>query len=396
MGVFTAIRRTESITITVKDIEMINEDSIIDFVLTMEDNYNRVYEQSLISIDNVIEQPILEGNFFENLILGIKKFLVHLWRFIAGMFKSFNMFLDKHMKDDREFLNKYRKQIMSKTLGEDFSFSGFIFTIDMNEINNAINEIGHEHITNPGTVSDISTAGNQYGQGKMSNLSEMFAKLDEEIELLRGRVLSRFAHCPNKEANRRVDLKGFNEEIFQCLRNGQDSVEDINNKLDVGAITTEMFNYNDARKTSTLAMKNGKRILDQADKDVQQRIRFASREVIENPEQKSKDPLNPSNANLKRTNRELHKDKLKEMSYFCTYVQKSRTVLTSLEGAVIGALKQRSKQNKNACIAVINYKPNEGTYQSNNESHIDRIEREVKILETQNRLYNTLDRLNLL
>lgn len=388
MGIFS----NEKLNNDDYSIDTLMEDSSIDYSLNdidyIEESYNimietynnwcKVYKQVHIREAYLYKEdeyyPFNE-NFVEDLIMGIKKFLVHLWRAIESMFKSFTMWLNKHMLNDKSFLNKYRKELTSKLLDDDFTFTGYIFTIDENEIKNAIALIMQDPGVNTtqgsvnGTIPDAAT-NNTYGQGNMANPAERYLHVDDEIGKLRALILSKFSHSPNKEQNRKLESKDFLEELNASLRNGKDSPEEIDNKIDVTGIMAEMESSNNTRKTMNTALKEGKRAIDQANKDVMQKSLGLSKEPVSNPNATNMDTVRQGKQ--KRTNEKFRSDQMKEYSYFLKYVQQSRNILLSLEGCVLKALKDRSNQNKAAIIAVIQFKgKNEETITEHYQGSID-------------------------
>ena len=348
----------DSIDFSTRDIDYVEESyaAVLDAYTNWSNLYKSIYIREAANYNNDL-YPLNE-NFIEDLIMGIKKFLVHLWRAIASMFKSFTMWLDKHTLSDKSFLNKYRKELASKTLDSDFSFSGYIFTIDEREIQNAITLIMQDPGINSSAQSNASipdaAKANTYGQGQMDNPTQRYIRADDEVAKLRAQVLQRFTHAPNKEADRKLESKDFLDELNAALRNGKDSTEEIDNKLDINNIMSELESSKNTRRIMSTALREGKRAIDQAQKDTDQRFINLRRTPVENPTQTNQDQYRQNKA--KRTNEQLRSDQMKELSYFAKYIQQSRNILVTLEGCVLRALKDRSKQNKAAIIAVIQYK----------------------------------------
>ena len=307
------------------------------------------------------EYYAITENFIEDLIMGVKKFLVKLWRAIASMFKSFSMMLNKYMLNDKSFLNKYRKELLSKNLDSDFSFSGYIFTIDENEIKSAIRIIMQDPENNSNTITQ-STQSQYYGQGNIDNPTMKYSNVEDKIDKLRNHVIQQFSKRPTNAPDRKVDAKDFTEEINACLRNGKDSEEEIDNKLDVQGIVNELETSQNTKRIMNTSLKEGKRAIDLAQKETDSRLTGLSRMPVENPDSTTMDKRT-QDVKKRRTNKDFRSDQMKELSYFSKYIQQSRVVLVALEGCILKALKDRSRQNKSAIIEVIQYK-------SSNESTI--------------------------
>lgn len=299
------------------------------------------------------EHHVLTENFIEDFIMGVKKFLDKLWRELASMFKSFTMLLNKYMLNDKSFLNKYRKELLSKNLDSDFTFSGYVFTIDENEVKNAINVIMQDPENASNTITQTSQSG-YYGQGNMQNPNKSYLDVDDKIDKLRNHVIQKFSKRPTDVQDRKVTSKDFTDEINACLRNGKDSEEEIDNKIDVQSIVNELETSQNTKKIMNTALKEGKRAIDLAQKEVDSKMVGMNRTPVVNPTSYGDDKVRK--AKQQRTNQDFRSDQMKEMSYFSKYVQQSRVILINLEGCILKALKDRSRQNKSAIIAVIQYK----------------------------------------
>lgn len=304
------------------------------------------------------EYYAITENFIEDLIMGVKKFLVKLWRAIAGMFKNFSMLLDKYMLNDKSFLNKYRQKLLSKNLDNEFSFSGYVFTIDENEVKKAIDIIMQDPNNTGNTLTQTSQS-QYYGKGEMKDPAKAYINVDDEVDKLRNHVVQQFSKCPNKDPNRKLSSKDFTDEVNASLRNGQDSTEEIDNKLDVQAIVNELETSENTKKIMNTALREGKKAIDAAQKETESRMMGLNRTPVVNPQSTGDD--NIRKGKTQRTNKDFRSDQMKEMSYFSKYIQQSRVVLVALEGCVLKALKDRSRQNKSAVIEVLQYKSSSST-----------------------------------
>lgn len=334
----------------------------LDALILANENYNIIMEaigkNELKCLEETGYEFVYTEASIDGFILAVKKFLVRLWRSISGVFKSFLMWFDRQTMNDKSFLNKYKEKLLSKHLDSSFSFSGYIYTIDDKEIDNAIGVLE----TDPsGTNSKYQNPTN-YGDAasKMSKdqIYGEYADLEKTIDVLRGKVLSCFKHKTDKRD--KFDGKEFHDALMEALQNGQDSKEELDNtKINIQNIINEMVNGNQTRKTIRLAFTRGKKLIDDTIKSIDNETKTILRQHVENANDRSK----ASNAEG-RTNMEMHNDKMKHVTYHLNYVQRSRSILTVLQGSVLSALKNRSKQNKALIIKIV-------TYESKKESQIE-------------------------
>ena len=193
----------------------------------------------------------------------------------------------------------------------------------------------------------------------MADVKKEYLNVEDKIDRLRCEVLQKFSKCPNKDPNRKVSSKDFTEEVNASLRNGQDSTEEIDNKLDVQGIVNELENSQNTKKIMNTALREGKKAIDSAQKETESRMIGMSRIPVQNPQSYSDDK--ERKGKQQRTNQDFKSDQMKELSYFAKYIQQSRVILVNLEGCILKALKDRSRQNKNAVIAVLQYKSSSST-----------------------------------
>lgn len=342
----------------------------LDCLITANENYNTIMKSIAINelnyLEDIGEEYVYTEASLDGFIMAIKKFLVRLWRSISGVFKRFIYWFDRQTKNDKDFLHKYRDRLLNNKLDSNFSFSGYRYTIIDKEIENAIGqlEIDPSTLANGGNgqkYNDSTKYENIVDKQRKDIIYQKEAKMEEELERLRSKVIAQFSHRGDKRD--KLTDKEFHDALMECFQNGTDTKDELNSsEINIHGMISEMENGNATRKTIRLAFSNGKKLIDNTIRRIDNEARTISRQHVENPSTINKQDKD------KRSNMEIHTDKLKGVSYYLNYAQKSRSMLTVLEGCVLTALKKRSKQYKACIIKVITYKGKDESY---NESYED-------------------------
>ena len=130
----------------------------IDIVLSMTENYNMVMEHigrsELLALEQTGEPLVYTEGVIGSIFSTIKKFLSKIWEKIKSLFKRFIMMIDSYTKNDKAFVNKYRQQIYRHKSLSDFTFKGYVYTIDTGKIGEMMNyKTKVKHIENtPKTI----------------------------------------------------------------------------------------------------------------------------------------------------------------------------------------------------------------------------------------------------
>ena len=331
----------------------------IEIIVAMTEDYSKImtsiYTQELL----LEEEQIIHEFSISDIVLSIKKFLVKLWRAIAGMFNSFMRFIDKFILSDRAFINKYKDKLLHNKMDSDFAFTGHKFTINDQEINNAIHMLEYDpirHGTQAGTPANTLTSSaptdnnlQSYGGGNLL-IEDMRAKIDQHMDELRAKVLNQFSTNPKKNTSK-VSDKDFYTDIAACFRNGHELDDKDELKMadiDVNDIITEMTQFTKTKRTAQQAFREGKHVIDDAIKAAESK----QKEIRDKPDDKFK-----ADSKTGRDNKQVKRDATRELSYYMTWHYRSKNCLTTIEGNVIRALKERSKQYKAMIIKIVTYEP---------------------------------------
>ena len=350
-----------------KLIEPCKEEDLIEAslnaIIDVEENYSSIMQAVALHEANCLadtEQSYVytEANI-SDFIRAVKRFLLRIWDKIVGLYKRFIMFMDRLSMEDKAFIKKYRKQIFDGKNLSDFTFFGYRYTIIEAEIVKAIGELKKPPPQIWGGQGNLNDIAKKSGETKNINTDTSMkaqAGLEDQIEELRGKVLACFRTGKGKAG--KYSNGDFLKELHHCLRNGQDGKEELDQtQLNVTDVVRELMSSADAKKKAKTAFKEGKRCIDEGIKtaDSLQSEAFRNSSAIKNPE--SVEARKMGKGGSDRTNRQAHEDSIRQIGYFLNYTRISKSILISLEGSVLSALRERSRQYKLCLVKIIHHEP---------------------------------------
>lgn len=324
----------------------------LDVVIDMTENYNMIQKEICINelshLEEYKEDIVYNEASVQGFILAIKKFLYRIWEKLSSLFKSFMMFIDKQTKSDRAFLEKYKKEVYGKNL-TDFEFDGFVFTIETKNIETAMQLCNNMP---GGSNKDMANLDDSKVETHVKNTQDPSkAQVDMEttIETLRGNIVHTIN--PKVQASK-LSQSDFVKDLYKAFRDGEEDKTTLDNsKINVGTIGTEMQTSKDTRKKVQDMYRAAKRIIDDASKQLeynQKSLYNKTREDIDN------DSLKVGNKDKK--GKDAHNHRMTTVNYLLTWTHRSKSLLLAINGAALGALRERSKQNKALIAKIANYK----------------------------------------
>ena len=258
--------------------DVINDDRVVpsesdDFIsegmeviLGMTENYNMVMEHvgrsELLALEQTGEQLVYTEGVIGSIFSTIKKFLTKVWEKIKSLFKRFIMMIDSYTKNDRAFINKYRQQIYRHKSLSDFTFKGYIYTIDTGKITKMMSKL--KDISNEvlGEIKDPDAS--DYSKADEIQ-KDKIDKIDDIMEEKRGTVLHEGGGKTGKYTE-----EEFRKELKELFRNGETDKQDLdgNNskEIDVDVMVTELQNYRETKKIIDTAFKENKKAIDEDNK----------------------------------------------------------------------------------------------------------------------------------
>ena len=105
-------------------------EAALNIVVEGEENYNRIVQAVGIDEYNYFEENGVEMVYEAADIKGffgkIKAFFVNLLQKIKGLIKKFISLFDSYTKSDKDFVNKYRRHLVSVNM-KNFEYKGYKF-----------------------------------------------------------------------------------------------------------------------------------------------------------------------------------------------------------------------------------------------------------------------------
>ena len=274
---------------------------------------------------------VYENSTVKSLFTRLKEFFEKAYIKIKELFKSFIAILDRWIKNDADFVNKYRTHLMQvDTKG--FEYKGYIFTIDKFNMGRAakdtisyINSLGLQS-NGVGPYVDSSKINSQ-----IESVQKWNSKKDDHIEILRGKVAG---------VNNKLTAKEYHEKLFAKLRNNENK-PGIVTSVDIYKLLETISTFKQAKKNA---------------EDYFKELTKAINSVINDLNNQEKDIIKT----LGDTDRAKAEGRSAAIKYAATLAsaQKDRlNILQVAQGALMSAMKQENRQAKAVCSKLVRYKP---------------------------------------
>jgi len=321
-------------------------------VIDINENYNMI-EKALMGNELVyMEQTGKEYEYTEVVVEGfiesIKNFLKKVWEKIKALFKRFIMKIDSYMKNDKEFVQKYKKEIYSGKDLSDFTFKGYKFTLD--NLTNAIKKCGISE-SNFKTFEGIeknagdSKAG-QFYDANNDNFKKDNEKFTDEAEKERGEV----AVAAGAKSGGSMDATEFRKALFEAFRNGESEKEELD-KINLSDYATELMTSKQTKKELNDAYKASDRTIKDTEKVLNSIIKGGHHEL----------PVKPSGDTQQAKDNDKEKSKHYEArvtgaNYYLKWTHLSAELLTAVNAEGLRAINDRSRQYKACIVAAVAHK----------------------------------------
>lgn len=330
MGVYSMSNRELELTTGI--IECAHEPGLegaYAIVAESEANYNAIMQAVGVAELAVYEstgyEMVYEAGDVKGFFGKVKEFFMNLLEKIRGLFKKFFAMFDSYTKNDKDFVNKYKKHLLSVNT-RNFKYKGFNFTLDAVDVDKASSAI-------EGVMPSGSTSGN------ISSLQAEIAKSENRVELvekMRGKAIGESS----------LEAGEFTKELFKKLRSGEDTKEEMDNI----SVTDQLVAISENSALKKAAEKQYKD-LEKAIKEAIKTVEKAQNELLKGvPDKTDKEATALRAAQIKVASNHVAnlKDKL--------------AILQVINGAKLTAIKDCNRQAKAICVALMNYKPkNEST-----------------------------------
>lgn len=329
MGVYSISNRELDLTTGV--IECAHEPGLegaYHIVAESEANYNAIMQAvgvaELAVFESTGEEMVYEAGDVKGFFGKMKEFFLNLWEKIKGLFKKFFAMFDTYVKNDKDFVNKYKKDILSANT-KGFKYKGFNFTLDAIDVQKAGNKI--DGLLPDGTPTD---------KNGMEDFIKKFEDRVELVEKMRGAAVGESS----------LEAAEFTKELFKKLRSGEDTKEEMDNISAHDQLIAISQN------------SNLKKAAEKQYKDMEKEIK----DVINVLEKAEKDLLKGVPDKDDREGTEIRALQIKTANVHIANLRDKLNILQVVNGAKLTAIKDCNRQAKAICVALMNYRPkNEST-----------------------------------
>lgn len=317
-------------------------EAAMNIVVEGEDNYNRIIQA--IGIDeycyfeeNGVEMVYEAGNI-SSMFQKFKQFFINLWQKIKGLIKKFISLFDSYTKSDKDFVNKYRRHLLSVNM-KNFEYKGYEFS-DSKLNSFDVDKDAFAKAT--GAVSGYKSEGfSDKAQTVCDDFISGVSNSSDIEDKMRGAILKGLGSSMST-----ADGSEYTKELFILFRNNEDSKSTLTN-LSISDQLGYILNTKDA-------IKNAKK----EETSFNKRIK----DVIKNLNTMEKKLVNETPNTSDDAQTKLQSAQIQACSKTISFTRTASNLATTALGAYLTALKDRNRQAKSICVAAMNYKPkNEST-----------------------------------
>lgn len=285
------------------------------------------------------EEMVYEAGAISGFFAKIKAAIMKIWQKIKSLFTKFFAKMQSFGKDDKAFINKYKKELLKADM-KDFEYKGYEFTIDKlkaKEVEDNMKSIAAVKLA----YGYGESASTNYGDG--FEPKQIFGDKDTSdiLESVRAKAIA------SKSST--LDQSEFTKELFETFRNGESNKETLDTKnkaLDRGLIINFLVNSS----TSEKGIKDDYKGIEKSINEIIKKLDKAENE-------NSKIAKDDDNAKInKQTNVLGVIRKSNEIVTGCL------TIIEQVEAAKMTAFNDRRKQCKAICVKLLGRKAKNESY----------------------------------
>jgi len=309
------------------------DEAAIMAVVESEQNYNSLMKAVGIAELNFLEENGTDMVYTEGTVGGffakLKEFFKKIIAKVASVLKAFFAKIDSFTKSDKDFLNKYRKDLTKLNL-KDMKVNGYTFTIGASAVKSK-DDIAGAVKTKLGVTGDLKTAADGLDDAKLEAL--LAADDDDAYETFLDNFRKGLIG-----ASSAIEAGEFAKELYEHFRNGESSKEEID--VDIVAQMQVLAKYADTKKQAEKAFRD---------------IEKACNEVVKDLEKAEKALLNEKKSDA--AEQKSQGLKVRAVNTITKYFKGAMGCNTTYFGAYLQALKDESRQAKAICVKALTYKP---------------------------------------
>lgn len=309
------------------------DEAAIMAVVESEQNYNALMKAVGIAELNHFEENGTELVYTEGTVSGffakLKEFFKKIIAKVASVLKAFFAKIDSFAKSDKDFLNKYRKDLTKLNL-KDMKVNGYKFTIGTSAAKSK-DDIANAVKTKLSVTGELKTAVDSLDDTKLETL--LAADDDDAYETFLDNFRKGLLGASSP-----IESGDFAKELYEHFRNGESSKEEID--VDIVAQMQVLAKYDEAKKNAEKAFRV---------------IEKACNEVVKDLEKAEKTLLG-----VKGTDAAAQKTqglKVRAVNTITKYFKGAMGCNTTYFGAYLQAMKDESRQAKAICVKALTYKP---------------------------------------
>lgn len=226
-------------------------ESSMCIVAEAQENYNAIMKaigiQELSVFESTGAEMIYEAVDFKAIVGKIKAFFVNLLGKVKAIFEKFMAMINSYILDDKKFLAKYEAKIKENwaKVKNSFEMSGYVFTaLDEDTLKEA-NACADSEIKYK--LSDFN--GNNKEKAWLQSIIEYYSDEDEIKGKMRGAIVG-CIDDDNKAVS--IEAKDFAEALFRSFRSGEAAKDTLTGAdIDINACITDLKNAADTKKVAS-------------------------------------------------------------------------------------------------------------------------------------------------
>lgn len=349
MGIYSVKEAYEG-TAYLEDVEVedIFEDSFDEAALRhtyeIDSNLNAIMKtigvSELAVLESTGEEIVYEAGSVSGIIEKLKAAVKKIWEKIKSLFTKFFAKMQSFGKDDKAFINKYRKEIMAGST-KDLEIKGYKFTPEnIKSAAGILADIKKVSISmKTGSNITVNHAFQLSSTGKMTETREFDIDDSDLIEKIRSAALG---------GSSSLDAGEFAKELRSKLRGDEDSAITLDDSdINKGEIVQFLMNASSGSKEIKDDFKTSKKTCEDQIKELEKCAKDKS---------KISKPADEHQINI-------NSKKLTVIAKFNTIVTNCLTILEQVEAAKMTAFNDRRKQYKATCVKLIGRKAKNESYE---------------------------------
>lgn len=305
------------------------DEAAIMAVVESEQNYNKLMKAVGVEELNYLEANGTDMVYTEANVSGFfakaKEFFKRVIAKVASVLKSFFAKIDSFTKSDKDFLNKYRKDLTGLNL-KDMKVNGYTFTLDEPSLTKAAADkavSGALGVADPASVSSADDAACDAVIGKDENDA-----IEDMLETYRGTAIG---------TSTKYEAGEYSKELYEHFRNGESAKEEID--VDIVAQMQILATAADVKKKAEKTFRDQEKLINDFIKELEK----AEKNLV----------------NSKETSAAAQTTQGKRVRAVNVVIKAYKAVTgvnTTVFGAYLQALKDQSRQAKAICVKALTYR----------------------------------------